>query len=364
MRSFHRCAIVAGLITALVAGVSCSNTGPSAGQVGTVGFQLQVAPGVVINAVAWAITNTTTGFTRSGITSVQSSNTISFEIALPVGDGYAIALNAASVDGSLTCAGSTSFAVTAGAATDVPVTLVCTSAPLAIGSILVDGTTKVCGSITAVSAAPLETTVNTPIALSATATGASPAGASPTFAWTATAGTFDDAASAAPSFTCPATAGTVTITVTTGAANPACTAVASSSVTVTCDTLAPTFTNVYANVIGARCTSCHKPGGSGVTGGLLDLSAPAIAYAALVGVPAAGTSAGSAGVTCASLAPSLLRVSPGDATGSLLYDKVQTKLAGTLAECGSPMPLGSGGPLTQAQLDLVSAWIGAGALDN
>ena len=46
---------------------------------------------------------------------------------------------------------------------------------------------------------------------------------------------------------------------------------------MTCDTLNPTFTNVYANVIGVRCTGCHRPGGGGVTLGMLDMSTPAAA---------------------------------------------------------------------------------------
>ena len=56
------------------------------------------------------------------------------------------------------------------------------------------------------------------------------------------------------------------------------------TVDVTCDTLNPTFTNVYANVISARCTSCHRPGGGGVNVGMLDMSTQAAAYANLVGV--------------------------------------------------------------------------------
>jgi hypothetical protein len=61
----------------------------------------------------------------------------------------------------------------------------------------------------------------------------------------------------------------------------------------------------------------------------------------------------------------ILRVSPGDAADSLIFNKLSSKLAGLLAECGSPMPLpATGAPVTQAQLDLVAAWINAGALDN
>jgi hypothetical protein len=63
--------------------------------------------------------------------------------------------------------------------------------------------------------------------------------------------------------------------------------------------------------------------------------------------------------------PPLVRVVPGDATGSLLYNKTHSKLVGTLAPCGSPMPLpAAAAPLTAAEVDLIAAWINGGALNN
>ncbi|HEY4393174.1 MAG TPA: hypothetical protein VGP64_03885 [Polyangia bacterium] len=351
-----------GLCMALLLG-ACSNSQPSSPSQGTVGFQIQGVPGVVINTVSWSITNAGTGFSRSGTVTVQSSNTIAFQVgALPSGMGYVVTLDAMSASGGFTCAGSASFAVTAGTTTGVTVTLACAPPAPDAGSVLVTGTTVVCATVASISAAPLETAVGSTITLAATAT----AGASaPTFAWTASAGTFDNAASATPVFTCPAAPGSVTLTAAIASDDPACGPVSSASVTVTCDTLDPTFTNVYANIIGVRCIGCHHPGGSGVTVGMLDMSTQAAAYADLVGVPAAGTGAGTSGVTCASLAPGLLRVSPSDASDSLIFEKVASKLAGTLAPCGSPMPLpATGAPLTQAQVDLVAAWINAGAMND
>jgi hypothetical protein len=155
------------------------------------------------------------------------------------------------------------------------------------------------------------------------------------------------------------------ITVTASPTAPSCPTTSSQSVTVTCDTLTPTFTNVYANVIGARCTGCHRPGGSGVNVGMLDMSTQARAYANLVNVNAAGTGAGTSGITCASLSPPMARVSPGNSGASLLFNKVSSKITATLAACGSPMPLpATGAPLTQAQVDLIQSWINGGALNN
>ncbi|HEX3762536.1 MAG TPA: c-type cytochrome [Kofleriaceae bacterium] len=327
---------------------------------GSVSMDLQIAPGVTINAVSWTIHNATSGFSRAGSVAVRFSNVISFQSgALPAASGYTIDLSATSVDGAFSCSGSAGFSISALAVTPVSVQLNCSTAPAGQGTVVVIGTTQVCANLDSLSASPLETAVNTPITLTATGSaGTLPVG----FSWTASAGSFDDAHSAMPTFTCPATPGPVTITVTVSPSAQGCNTVTSQSVTVTCDTLEPTFTNVYATIIGQRCTGCHRPGGSGVTVGMLDMSTQAAAFTNLVGVNAQGIGAGTSGVTCASVMPPLARVAPGDASDSLLFNKVHSKLAGTNPPCGSPMPLpATATPLTQAEVDLISAWITAGA---
>ena len=93
------------------------------------------------------------------------------------------------------------------------------------------------------------------------------------------------------------------------------------------------------------------------------MSTQAAAYTNLVGVASAGTGAGTSMITCASIA--MPRVAAGNAAGSLLFNKVSSKLAGVNAACGSPMPLpATAVPLTQAQVDLIGAWIGAGAMND
>lgn len=356
----HRFGIL-GITLASALALDCAPppSSPGDSDVGTVGFELQVAPGVTINTISWNVANAGTGFSQSGTVNVQNSNTIRFQLGgVPAAAGYTITLNATSVGGAFTCSGSQTFAVAPGMTTSVSLTLTCQANGNGSGTVVVSGSTAVCATITGLSALPLETTVNSPIALSATAIAGT---LTPTFAWTATAGAFDNAASANPTFTCPATAGTVTITLAVSPTGPGCTS--TQMVDVVCDTLNPTFTNVYANVIGARCTGCHRPGGGGVNTGMLDMSTQATAYANLVGVASAGTAGGASGITCASIA--MTRVSPGNATGSLLYNKVASKLAGTPAACGSPMPLpATATPLTQAQVDLIAAWIGGGALND
>jgi hypothetical protein len=347
-------------IATLAAGCTAQSTDEA---MGTVSMDLQIAPGITINTVNWTITNSATGFNRSGAATVRFSNLISFQTsAVPAGDGYTITLTATSVDGSFTCTGSANFSVTAGHTTPVGLTLSCSTAPANQGTIVVVGTTQICANLDSLGASPLETAVNSQISLSASAS----AGTVPTTVqWTATAGTFDNPAITTPTFTCPSTPGPVTITVTAFPSAAACTNVTSQSVTVTCDTLAPTFTNVYATIIGQRCIGCHRPGGGGVTVGMLDMSTPAAAYANLVGVNAAGIGAGTSGITCASVTPPLVRVTPSSSANSLIFNKVHSKLVGTLAPCGSPMPLPSAAtPLTAAEVDLIAAWIDAGAMNN
>src|SRR5262245_17147315 len=184
---------------------ACSPPPPPAGDddSGTIGFALQVAPGTTINTVSWNITNAGTTFARMGTVNVQNSNTIRFQVGgLPGGAGYTIALTATTVDGAFSCAGSIGFSVAAGAISPVMLTLTCVANGNGSGTVVIDASTAVCATITSLSVFPLETTVNSSIALAATAT----AGAvTPVYAWTATAGTFDNAASATPMFTCPAT---------------------------------------------------------------------------------------------------------------------------------------------------------------
>jgi hypothetical protein len=366
-------AILIGLAVAAASSSGCSSASPpntSAGErVGSVGMSLQVAPGITINTVTWTVTNTATQFSETGTVSTQFSNSVSFQVGgLPTGSGYSIALTGTSTDGTTTCTGSATFNVTPGATTAVHVTLLCSGPTADAGNIAVTATTQICANISALSASPTEAAVGTPVALSAIAS----AGAAPvSYLWTATAGTFSDPTNAAPTFTCPNTPAMVTIAVSVSPSAGGCTTTTSESVTVTCDVLAPTFTNVYADVIGARCTGCHQPGKSGVTTGMLDMSTQAKAYADLVGVPAMGVGAGSSGVTCASLgvaatsdaSPPLLRVAPGDAADSLIFDKVSSKVLGTNPPCGSPMP-SAGAALTQPQVDLIQAWIAAGAPNN
>lgn len=114
---------------------------------------------------------------------------------------------------------------------------------------------------------------------------------------------------------------------------------------------APTFTMVYDTIISQRCTPCHtQPGNIGITQGNLDMTSKAAAFTNLVNKPAAGVSCGGRGT----------RVVPGQPDQSIMYLKVSLD---DPAPCGSKMPLGLP-PISQAQDDMIKAWITAGARND
>jgi cytochrome c5 len=108
-----------------------------------------------------------------------------------------------------------------------------------------------------------------------------------------------------------------------------------------------TFTAVYTEVLGPTCSTCHRPGG---IGSFQDFSSRAAAYGALVRAKASGPSCGSNGET---------RVVPGNASGSLLFQKISDPSP----PCGAMMPLG-GPPLPSAQVTWIEDWINAGAQND
>ena len=106
-------------------------------------------------------------------------------------------------DGSVSCGGSATFAVTAGGTATVAVPLTCHEAPRT-GSVMVSGTLNVCPTIDGVGASPAEVQVGGTIALSVAAHD-SDAGPAPLgYAWTASgsAGVVNNATTQNPTFTC------------------------------------------------------------------------------------------------------------------------------------------------------------------
>jgi uncharacterized membrane protein len=111
---------------------------------------------------------------------------------------------------------------------------------------------------------------------------------------------------------------------------------------------AMSFSEVYDRVIRVRCGACHNDAPS--FGGLAFFpGGAATAYANLVGVPAGQEQ------TYRCKDSGLLRVKPGDPEHSLIYLKL------TAPPCGSKMPPAAFGTVSDEQVELVRAWIAAGA---
>ena len=207
-----------------------SNAGDQA--VGSVGLALQLGPGQTLNSVAYTITGPN-NYSKTGTLDVSHSSTISGTIGgIPAGNGYTITLNGTTTNGGTTCLGSAMFSITAHQTTSVAVHLTCHEAAVT-GSVLVNGTLNICPQIDGLSASPAEVIVGSSIALSASGHDTDAGPSALAYSWTATSGTFVNAAAASTSFTCT-TAGPATLTLALTDGDPAASCTDHLSVTVTC----------------------------------------------------------------------------------------------------------------------------------
>jgi Lamin Tail Domain len=216
--SFCRVGVLIQLIAGLGAlSIACSppprfRVAASDGDVGTVSLALSVAPGLTLDGASYAIT--APGYSRAGNLDFTHSTMLLGTIGgLPAGGGYAIAIAATLSDGVTTCAGSSSFAVTARATAPVSIHVLCHEPPRT-GGIQIGGTVNICPLVDALSANPGEVPVGGAIALGSAAHDTDQGPAALTLRWTATnGGKLSDPAIASPTFTCT-TAGTSTVTLT------------------------------------------------------------------------------------------------------------------------------------------------------
>ncbi|MDQ3080701.1 MAG: hypothetical protein M3R07_00615 [Gemmatimonadota bacterium] len=116
------------------------------------------------------------------------------------------------------------------------------------------------------------------------------------------------------------------------------------------DVPASTFGLIQTRVFADNCTNCHTSGSAFAKQSGLSLDR-ATAYRNLVNAPSLDPGARSEG---------LLRVVPGDAERSLLYQKLILWDPNHTRHYGAPMPLG-GQSLTVGQIDFIRRWINAGA---
>jgi hypothetical protein len=224
MRSFGKATILALATLTASAALNCSgestkhNNGSSVEHAGSVGLELQIAPGINIDTVHYTITGPN-GYSSAGDINVSNSSTISALIGgIPAGSGYVITLTAVSTaDTGVNCVGQATFNVTANATTPVTVHLQCRKP--GNGSIIVNGTINVCPTIDSIGAAPTSVAIGGTVSLTSAASDTDGIPSPVTYAWAE--GTTSIASTANATYTCAA-AGTHTITLSVTDGDPGC----------------------------------------------------------------------------------------------------------------------------------------------
>jgi hypothetical protein len=287
-------------------------------QAGSLGLQLQVAPGVTLNSVSYTITGN--GFTKTGTIDTSNAPAISATIGgIPAGNGYKITLTATSVETLTTFTGSATFNVSAGKTASVTVRLLGKSES-GNGSVLVNGSLNIGPVIDELTATPLSAFVGNKISLKALASDPDNGPSALSYLWSTSGGTLDTPSGASAKLT-SSTPGTVTVTL----------AVSDGDITSTA-TASVTFLDSGAGSGGAPSAGGANAGGASSTagastGGASSGGAPAAAGASAGGAP--GTGGSSAGGASSAGGTSTGGASTGGAGGTGSQQSVPLTLVST-----------------------------------
>jgi len=201
---------------------------------GEVGFDLQVAPGLTLDAVGYTMTGPS-AFSRTGSIDVSRSSTVSAILGgIPFGVGYQISLRGTTTPSGV-CMGTATFDVTGPTTRPVALHMTCELQP-DTGSVLINGTLNVCPRITGIDVSPAEVVVGGAIGLTATAGDLDRAPSPLVLRWTTTSGGLGGAATTSATLTCTQP-GMATVTLAASDGDPAC--ATSRSVDVVCSEPAP-----------------------------------------------------------------------------------------------------------------------------
>jgi len=180
-------------------------------QSGGLTVELELSDGIQIDEVSYEVTGGEMSPMVGSINTSAPGSTASVEIyGIPGGGPYSIMMNATSVDGETSCAGSVDFDVAVGRVTEVAVMLNCKPSQQ-LGGVRVDGSLNVCAELIKAVVAPLETSIGNQIDVFAII--ADIEGDPIEYRWTGTGGTFADPSAPATTFTCQEL-GSQTITIT------------------------------------------------------------------------------------------------------------------------------------------------------
>jgi len=159
-------------------------------QTGSLGLNLEVAPGVTLNAVTYTIAGN--GFSKTGTIDSSGAVSISGTIGgIPAGKGYTITLSATSVEAGTAFTGSASFNVTAGGTTSVTVHLKGTGVS-GNGSVSVNGTLNVGPVVDELSVTPVNVFVGKTITLTGVAKDPDQGPAALSYYWSTSGGVIDN----------------------------------------------------------------------------------------------------------------------------------------------------------------------------
>lgn len=196
-----------GLVLAVASVVvsACDDPGMNGGMIeeptaGDVAVSVAVSGSVVLDSISYVLAGNGIAAFSGKIDVAPAGATATAAIGgVPQGLGYLVSLEAISVDGQTTCAGSGPVDVFVGQTSTVMVIMQCRG-PETGGVAVVQGGVNDCPSLTSYVGAPVVVAVGGSITVSAMAT--DPDGNPLAYQWTAPTGTFDNPVAPMTSFTC------------------------------------------------------------------------------------------------------------------------------------------------------------------
>jgi hypothetical protein len=209
--------------------LNCVGEKAPEGDLGQMRLALTLPDGESVSNVSWKVFSSSNAVVASGSLNTSGSRTISFISSMAPGMGDTVEMTAMTSTG-VSCMGTSSaFNVVAGQSVPVSVNLQCDVTPSdagALGSVVVSGAIVPgdhCPTLSSYFISPQQTMGSAPIDVTVMG-GDSDQGDMLTYAWTASSGTFANAAAATTQYTCGATGmQTLTVAITDDHAPTPCT---------------------------------------------------------------------------------------------------------------------------------------------
>ncbi|HVU49499.1 MAG TPA: hypothetical protein VHL80_02370 [Polyangia bacterium] len=217
------------MILGALLSLNCAGDKAPGGDLGEMRLALTLPDGESVSSVSWQVLSSSSAVVASGMLNTSGNRSISFISSMPPGMGDTVTMSAMTSTG-VSCMGTSSaFNVVAGQSVPVSVNLQCDVSPGdggVLGSVVVSGAIVPgdhCPTLASYFISPQGTMGSTPIDVTVTGADSDP-GDTLTYAWTASSGTFANAAVATTEYTCGATGmQTLTVAITDDHAPTPCT---------------------------------------------------------------------------------------------------------------------------------------------